>query len=67
MGHMETTYTSQYAWSARCDCYNKHNSNSGRCTNRGHNSDGITDKDRKPGEAAICEECKKECREEHNG
>lgn len=43
-----------YAWSARCDCYNGHNSSSGRCQAR-----NVTDPTRKPNEEAFCEYCRK--------
>lgn len=44
------------AWSARCDCRNGHNSNSGRCR-----VTDVTDPTHKPGEVAICERCRIEC------
>lgn len=59
------------AWSARCDCYHNHNSNSGRCTCRnsgppihknafGH-AFGVADPTRNKGEVAICESCRANC------
>lgn len=43
-------------WAARCECYNDHNSASGRCNNR-----DVTDPQARPGEAVLCERCRKEC------
>lgn len=44
------------AWSARCDCYNSHNSSSGRCNNR-----DVTDPTATEGQPAKCERCRREC------
>lgn len=57
----------QFAWSARCDCYNGHNSSSGRCTCRNDNPAndyryGVLDQTHKPGEAAYCTYCREHCR-----
>jgi len=50
---------SESAWSARCDCYNDHNSCSGRCNVR-----DVTDPTHKKGEVALCERCRRECKKE---
>jgi len=48
------------AWAARCNCYNRHRSNSGRCQNR-----DITDPTKEFGKmGAICEECRMHCDKE---
>ena len=44
------------AWSARCNCYDGHNSASGRCHAR-----NVTDPTRHEGQAAICEACRAGC------
>lgn len=44
------------AWSARCDCYNNHNSSSGRCNRR-----NVEDPTRESGKGAYCERCRREC------
>jgi len=52
------------AWSARCDCYNYHNSTSGRCPCRNSGSSksgGVTDPTRSEGHIAICEQCREQC------
>ena len=53
------------AWSARCHCYNYHNSSSGRCTCRNSGREayglGILDPTRKPGDLAVCEYCREHC------
>ena len=44
-------------WSARCDCRRNHNSTSGRCNVR-----NVTDPHAKPGDAVLCERCRRDCR-----
>lgn len=44
------------AKAARCECYNGHNSSSGRCNVR-----NVTDPTHREGEPAICERCRREC------
>jgi hypothetical protein len=46
-----------FAWSARCDCRNNHNSNSGRCNVRNVTDQTRTELDR----FAACERCRREC------
>jgi len=45
-------------FTARCNCYAGHYSNSGRCTNRGPMSEGFYGDDPAP----VCPECAKGCR-----
>lgn len=57
------------AWSARCDCYNNHNSNSGRCNTRsddgfGGHAQGVYDPTHQRGEVAICYYCRTHCQKE---
>jgi len=55
------------AWSARCDCYDGHRSNSGRCNCRstkmpdGSYTSAVIDPTRFDGDKAICEECRANC------
>lgn len=55
------------AWSARCDCYNNHHSNSGRCTCRHdgppkpNGAQSVTDPTRFKGQPAYCAACRKNC------
>lgn len=57
------------AWSARCDCYNGHNSASGRCNCRSDGPvarpDGVTDPTRKEGEQALCTYCRAHCQDKN--
>lgn len=45
-------------WSARCDCYNNHESSSGRCQSR-----NVTDPTARPetNDGVYCEECRAKC------
>lgn len=43
-------------WAARCECYEGHNSASGRCNVR-----DVIDPQAKPGERVLCVRCRKEC------
>jgi hypothetical protein len=45
-------------YTARCNCYAGHASNSGRCTDRGPTSDGFYGDDPAP----VCNSCTHQCR-----
>lgn len=49
-------------WSARCDCRNDHNSNSGRC-----NARDVVDPTAKQGGAVYCEDCRRDCKDGGRG
>lgn len=54
---MTDTTSSKPEWSARCDCRNGHNSNSGRCNER-----DVTDPTSAPGKVVFCSACRSKCR-----
>lgn len=51
-----------HQWAARCECYNGHNSSSGRC-----NARDVMDPNAAPGAAIMCERCRETCRKPKAG